>query len=242
MTSNLDTASDFFAIDSKNQGIYSDRVYYARRKAGTRAKVNWYRGSSSGTGPMVGNNDGNSGPTQTTNYNTSDDPSADPDSAPTSNGEGSRHNYTAIGQVNMRYDDNRNVQADGTREFRYNYKNQLRRVWRKSDGESLGEIAKYREDAFGRRVHVESKWELGRRVYFDTRFELDVDMDPDGNGVDMGYINGGIRADQYAFGFGSTTYEEAEWDARVKRPNTSGESHYYDFLVNCPASAVQNKP
>ena len=133
-------------------------------------------------------------------------------------------------------------QAAGTRQFRYNYKNQLRRVWRKSDGETLGEIAKYREDAFGRRVHVESKWELGRRVYFDTRFELDVDIDADSNGIDMGYVDGGIRADQYAFGFGSSDYEEAEWDGRVKRPNSSGESHYFDFLVNCPASTVLNKP
>ncbi|MEE9310963.1 MAG: hypothetical protein V3V10_00995, partial [Planctomycetota bacterium] len=240
--SNIDSASTEFGDDSSNGGTYGDRVYYARRKSGTREKVNWYRGAASKTSLPTSKNDTNTGSDLTTIYNTSDDPSADPDTAPTSNGQGSRHNYTATGQVNMTYDNNRNVQADGTRQFRYNYKNQLRRVWRKSDGETLGEIAKYREDAFGRRVHVESKWELGRRVYFDTRFELDVDMDADSNGIDMGYVDGGIRADQYAFGFGSTDYEEAEWDGRVKRPNSSGESHYFDFLVNCPASTVLNKP
>src|SRR5690606_29738865 len=113
------------------------------------------------------------GPTQRTGYDTSDDPNAD-DGNPATDGGGSRHNYTVIGQVSLTHDYNRNVLADGTREFRYNYKNQLRRVWRKSDGESDGAISKYREDAFGRRVYAETSWELSRRVYLDTRFELDI--------------------------------------------------------------------
>lgn len=47
----------------------------------------------------------------------------------------------------MTYDNNRNVLADGTREFRYNYKNQLRKVWRKSDGDgtTTGRVAEYRD-------------------------------------------------------------------------------------------------
>jgi hypothetical protein len=38
---------------------------------------------------------------------------------------------------------------------------------------------------FGRRVYSHSYWELSRRVYFDTRFELDVDVDADNDSTDI---------------------------------------------------------
>ena len=138
------------------------------------------------TSRSAGQNDTTTGPTQKTHYDTSDDPTTDPDN-PAADGAGSRHNYTVIGQVGHTYDKNRNVLADGTREFRYNYKNQLRHVWRKSDGDTVntGTLAKYREDAFGRRVHALSYWELASRKYLDTRFDLDVNVDADNDGAAM---------------------------------------------------------
>jgi YD repeat-containing protein len=232
---NLKDAWAAFADDSDNEGTYSDRVYYGRRKTGTRDNVNWYRGTASGSSSTISQDDTSTGPQQTTSYNTSDDPGADHDN-PASDGDGSRHNYTAIGQVDLDYDNNRNVLADGTRQFRYNYRNQLRRVWRKSDGASDGAIAMYREDAYGRRVYAHTHWELGRRVYFDTRFELDVNMDEDGNSHDMQYVDGGITATER-----SDTHERglnvASWPSRLDRHygiEQLTEEHYIDFLIDAP--------
>lgn len=112
-----------------------------------RAALRRYRGSPTRTSPLPGNfNEGTTGPTQKTHYDNTEDTSKDPDN-PAADGQGSRHNYTVIGQTGLTYDNNRNVLADGTREFRYSYNNQLRRVWRKSDGiaASNGLLAKYRE-------------------------------------------------------------------------------------------------
>jgi len=112
-----------------NHATYSDRVLYSRRHTPTRERVNWSRGAAERDDSPVGPaGDASVAPDQTTSYNTSDDPTAEPDD-PATDGEGSRHNYTAIGQVGLTYDNNRNLLADGTREFRYNYRNQLRRVW-----------------------------------------------------------------------------------------------------------------
>jgi YD repeat-containing protein len=238
-TGNADIAAgSHFGDDTDNLGTYSDRVYYARRRMPTRESVNWYRGSASRTDDADLNpayqDDTSVNPTQKTSYATSDDPGADPDT-PASDGEGSRHNYTVIGQVGHTYDKNRNVLADGTREFRYNYKNQLRHVWRKSDGddEATGLISKYREDAFGRRVYAESYWELSRRVYLDTRFELDIDMDADNDSGSMDYVDGGITSDDIP-GPGDTD-QRALWDSFIRRDySVDGESWYFDFLVDVP--------
>ncbi|MBP9890896.1 MAG: hypothetical protein KBG84_03240 [Planctomycetes bacterium] len=157
-------------------------MIYGRRVTGTRQRVNWYRGSPTRTSPLPGSFDeSTTGPTQKTHYDNTEDTSKDPDN-PAADGSGSRHNYTVIGQTGLTYDNNRNVLADGTREFRYSYNNQLRRVWRKSDGAAAadGLLAKYREDAFGRRVYAESYWELSRRDVMDTRFGVDVNVDADG--------------------------------------------------------------
>jgi YD repeat-containing protein len=232
--SNIGTAEGHFGDDTDNQGTYSDRVYYARRKTPTRESVNWYRGTPLRTSSTITQDDTATGPTQKTNYATSDDPGADPDT-PASDGEGSRHNYTVIGQVGHTYDKNRNVLADGTREFRYNYKNQLRHVWRKSDGddEATGLISKYREDAFGRRVYAESHWELSRRVYLDTRFELDIDVDADNDSTVIDYVDGGITSDDIP-GPGDTD-QRTLWDSFVRRaPGIPDEAWYFDFLVDVP--------
>jgi hypothetical protein len=189
-----------FNDDTDNTLTCSDRVYYGRRKSSTRDRVNWYRGAANRTALPSGQNDTTTGPTQKTHYDTSDDPTADPDN-PAADGGGSRHNYTVIGQVGHTYDKNRNVLADGTREFRYNYKNQLRHVWRKSDGDTVntGTLAKYREDAFGRRVHALSYWELASRKHLDTRFELDVNVDADNDLAAMVYVDGGITSNLASF-------------------------------------------
>ena len=158
---------------------------------------------------------------------TNDDETADPDN-PTADGAGSRHNYTVIGQVTLDYDKRRNVIADATREFRYNYRNQLRRVIRKSDD---ADISKYREDAYGRRVQAVIEWELGRRVYFDTRFELDVIMDKDADATDMKYVDGGLTSDA-APGPGLAD-QIAAWPSRLDEP-ISNARHYVDFHVDVP--------
>ncbi|MCC7508393.1 MAG: hypothetical protein IT464_03345 [Planctomycetes bacterium] len=228
----LDLSSIHWPNVNTNDVTHSDRVIYSRRHTGTRERVNWYRGSADPTDPIPGQFDESSnGPTQKTDYDTSDDPGADPDN-PASDGEGSRNNYTEIGNVGLTYDNNRNLQADGTREFRYNYRNQLRKVWRKSDGDSDGLVSQYREDAFGRRVLTHSWWELARRVYLDTRFELDIDMDADGDSTEMEYVNGGITSTASAPM--SHPHQLAEWESRIHRTHATLESHYYDFLVYIP--------
>ena len=225
----LDDAYADFGDDTDHAGTFSDRIYYARRKTGTRSKVNWYRGAASGSSSaLAARNDTNTAPEQTTNYSTNDDETADPDN-PTADGAGSRHNYTVIGQVTLDYDKRRNVIADATREFYYNYRNQLRRVHRKSDD---ADISKYREDAYGRRVYAEVQWELGRRVYFDTRFELDVDMDDDNDATDMKYVDGGITSDA-APGPGQAD-QIAAWPSRLDKTTTSNDTHYFDFHVDVP--------
>ena len=130
--------------------------------------------------------------------------------------------------MTLDYDKRRNVIADATREFRYNYRNQLRRVIRKSDD---ADISKYREDAYGRRVQAVIEWELGRRVYFDTRFELDVDMDDDNDATDLKYVDGGITSDD-APGPGQAD-QIAAWPSRLDEPITNGR-HYFDFHVDIP--------
>ncbi|MBK8205317.1 MAG: hypothetical protein IPK87_00860 [Planctomycetes bacterium] len=228
----LDLSSIHWPNVNTNDVTHSDRVIYSRRHTGTRERVNWYRGSADPTDPIPGQFDESSNPpTQKTDYDTSDDPGADPDN-PASDGEGSRNNYTGIGNVGLTYDNNRNLQADGTREFRYNYRNQLRKVWRKSDRDQDGLISQYREDAFGRRVLTHSWWELARRVYFDTRFELDVNMDADGDSSPMDYINGGITSTASAPM--SHPHQLAEWESRIHRTHATLESHYYDFLLYVP--------
>ena len=225
----IDDAYADFGDDTDHAGTFIDRIYYARRKTGTRSKVNWYRGASSGSSSaLAARNDTNSAPEQTTNYSTNDDETADPDN-PVSDGEGSRHNYTVIGQVTLDYDKRRNVIADATREFRYNYRNQLRRVIRKSDD---ADISKYREDAYGRRVQAVIEWELGRRVYFDTRFELDVIMDDDNDSTDMKYVDGGITSDDDP-GPGLAD-QIAAWPSRLDKTVTSNDTHYFDFHVDIP--------
>ncbi|MCC6574921.1 MAG: choice-of-anchor D domain-containing protein, partial [Planctomycetes bacterium] len=205
-----------------NEVEHSDRVVYARRKSATRNKVNWYRG---GVGVPGSEPDSSTSPHQTTNYETTDDPSATVD-APADPGAGSRHNYSTIGQVGMQYDYNRNLLADGTRNFRYNYLNELKKVWRKSDGDTHGLIAEYQSDAYGRQVLTRVNWELARRVYFDTRFELDVDLDADGDLADMDYVDGGITSNL-------TSTQKASWSSRIDRLN-SNDIHYFDFLVKTP--------
>lgn len=79
----------------------------------------------------------------------------------------------------------------------YNYLNQLRKVWRKSDGDSHGLIAEYQEDAFGRRVLAKTYWEVARRCYFDSRIDLDINFDAEGAGGDtnkMKLIDGGLTS------------------------------------------------
>ena len=72
---------------------------YTRRKAGTRAKVNWYRGDNArADNSPPATPDSTTAPSQTTSYDTSDDPNADLDN-PAGDGNRSRHNYTVIGQV-----------------------------------------------------------------------------------------------------------------------------------------------
>lgn len=212
-----------------NNATHSDRMIYALRDVGTQSRVNWYRGTADKDDPIPGSfNEGNTAPHQKTHYETTDDPSADPDN-PAADGEGSRHNYTTIGQIGYTYDNNRNMLADGTREFRYNYLNQLRRVSRKSDGAVEGLVSEYAEDAFGRRVLEKSWWELSRRVYFDTRFELDVDLDANSSSTDMELIDGGMASS-------SSSLQTAEWNARIYRDTdwTAGGTKYYDFHVEVP--------
>jgi YD repeat-containing protein len=223
-----------FNDDTDNTLTCSDRVYYGRRKSSTRDRVNWYRGAANRTALPSGQNDTTTGPTQKTHYDTSDDPNADPDN-PAADGNGSRHNYTVIGKVGHVYDRNLNVLADGTREFRYNYKNQLRHVWRKSDGDTVntGTLAKYREDAFGRRVHALSYWELASRKHLDTRFELDVNVDADNDLAPMVYVDGGITSN-LAPPPGQLD-QKSSWDSRIRRnPALLNEAWYFDFLVDVP--------
>ena len=221
------------AMLDDNAGTYSDRVLYGRRKTGTRAKVNWSRGTAARTdAPLTARPDETHAPDQTTNYTTTESATADGDN-PAADGQGSRHNYTVIGQIGHTYDNNRNVLADGSREFRYNYKNQLRSVWRKSDGQGHGQVAKYREDAFGRQVYAESWWELSRRVYFDTRFELDVYTDADRDRQKMALVDGGMQ------GTTNATYaadqQTASWPSRINKAVAGVETHYADFVVDVPA-------
>jgi hypothetical protein len=90
-----------------NHATYSDRVLYGRRHTPTRERVNWSRGAASrGDSPIGPDPDDTVAPDQTTSYNTSDHQNADPDS-PAPDGQGSRHNYTAIGNVPLTYDNNR---------------------------------------------------------------------------------------------------------------------------------------
>jgi len=154
--------------------------------------------------------------------------------SPASDGNGSRHNYTVIGQVGHTYDNNRNLLADGTRQFRYNYKNQLRKVWRKSDGDSTteGRIAEYREDVFGRQVLAQFHWELSRQTLLDTRFELDVDVDSDGDGAPMTLVDGGMHGTLNPTDAGNL--QEAAWPSLIDRPSHDFEAHYFDFLVDVP--------
>ncbi len=57
------------------------------------------------------------------------------------------------------WDNNRNLLADGTREFRYNYRNELRKVWRKSDGENMGRVAEYRDSCVAvHRTATQVRW------------------------------------------------------------------------------------
>ena len=77
-----------------------------------------------------------------------------------------------------------------------------------------------------------SWWELARRVYLDTRFELDIDMDADGDSTPMEYINGGITST--ASPAPGLLDQRAEWDSRIHRTHASLESHYYDFLLKVP--------
>src|SRR5690606_12412772 len=94
------------------------------------------------------------------------------------------------------------------------------------------DISQYREDAYGRRVQAVSHWELGRRVYFDTRFELDVDMDDDNDATKMKYVDGGLTSDQ-APGPGATD-QIAAWPSRLDRALVTYETHYIDFHVDVP--------
>ncbi|MBX3475736.1 MAG: hypothetical protein KF754_15300 [Planctomycetes bacterium] len=200
--------------------------------------MNWYRGNNARTdNSPPATPDGTTAPSQTTSYDTTDDPNADPDN-PASDGNGSRHNYTTIGQVNLTYDNNRNVLADGTRQFRYNYKNQLRKVWRKSDGDSTttGRVAEYREDAFARRVHAQSWWELGRHAYFDTRFELDVNLDLDGDGSYLELVDGGMQST--IFPPNAYAEQRSQWPSLIDRPTGDNEAHYFDFVLDVHQPAV----
>lgn len=228
-SSTHDDAYAVFGDDTNNAGTFSDRIYYTYRKSGTRDKVNWYRGAATGSSSALSSrNDSSTAPEQTTNYSTSESGTADPDN-PTGDGAGSRHNYTVIGQYGYQYDNLRNVIADATREFRYNYRSQLRRVIRKSDGD---DISKYREDAYGRRVMAVVNWELGRRVYFDTRFERDVDMDWDNDSTEMKYVDGGLTSNDTP-GPGMVDQISA-WPSRLDKALNGNDTHYIDFHVDVP--------
>ncbi len=231
----LNLASIDWAGINSNAVTATDRVIYGRRVTGSRERVNWYRGSPTRGNPPPGAFDeSTTGPTQKTHYENTEDTTKDPDN-PAADGAGSRHNYTVIGQTGLTYDNNRNVLADGTREFRYSYNNQLRRVWRKSDGQAAGEglLSKYREDAFGRRVYAESYWELSRRDVMDTRFSVDVNVDADGDGTFIEYLNGGITS-LLAAPPGQMD-QRTEWDSRIRRPiSITNEAHYFDFDVTVP--------
>ncbi len=223
-------------IDSNNVTC-TDRVIYSRRVSGTRQRVNWYRGSPTRTSAIPGSFDESANaPAQKTHYDTSDDPTATPD-LPASDGQGSRHNYIVIGNIGHGYDKNRNLTSDATREFRYSYNNQLRRVWRKSDGSAAGDglLAKYREDAFGRRVHAESYWELSRHDTLDTRFSVDINVDEDADSAAIQYVNGGITS--LLIPPPGQLDQKAAWDSRIKRSITNtNESHYFDFLLEVPSA------
>nr|MBP9890898.1 hypothetical protein [Planctomycetota bacterium] len=95
-------------------------------------------------------------------------------------------------------------------------------------------LAKYREDAFGRRVYAESYWELSRRDVMDTRFGVDVNVDADGDGNAITYLNGGITS-TIAPPPGQTD-QRTSWDSRIRRNITNAnESHYFDFDVTVPS-------
>ena len=110
----------------------------------------------------------------------------------------------------------------------------MRQAWRRSDGPGHGKISEYRHDALGREVSTRTWWELARRCYLDTRFELDIDTDFDGDGNKLKLVDGGMTSDQPA-PIGQLG-QRAAWSSRINRLSDR-DAHYFDFLIDVPALA-----
>lgn len=108
----------------------------------------------------------------------------------------------------------------------------LRLAWRRSDGPSHGRISEYRHDALGREVSTRTWWEMARRCYLDTRFELDIDTDFDGDGNKLKLVDGGMTSDRPA-PIGQLG-QRAAWSSRINLLSDR-DSHYFDFLIDVPA-------
>lgn len=207
---------------------HTDRHIFSRRRSGTIDRANWYRALSTPSSQP----DGSVGPHQTTTYNTDEDESKDP-SNPLATGAGSRLEYGEIGQVELGYDFNNNLIEDATRTFNYNFRDELRRVTRKSDGD---DVATYRSDALGRRVMTVAAWEVAAKKRFDTRFELDVNMDADADSTPMAWVDGGVSAGNIPI----SDMHESQWLAKID-PNDFVEQEYYaDHAVLIPADLGAN--
>ncbi len=87
------------------------------------------------------------------------------------------HEYTAIGATNRNYDNSGNLEDDGTREFAYDYRNQLVTVTRESDSAVIGA---YEYDALGRRTRSTYEDDSEIRFYHDGLQEIE---EFDGNGT-----------------------------------------------------------
>jgi hypothetical protein len=79
-----------------------------------------------------------------------------------------------------------------------------------SDGAVDGLVAEYRDDCYGRRLLSRTWWELARHVCFDTRFELDVNVDADTDSTKMQLIDGGMTST-------ASTEQTATWKSRIYR-------------------------
>src|SRR5690606_10542684 len=119
--------------------------------------------------------------------------------------------------------------ADSMRTMRYNYRNQLRTVHRKSDGALLSQ---YRSDGLGRPVWNERHWYLGRMETLDTRFPTDIDLDADGDGVEMTLTDGGMAA--FDPSSAPNELDEASWSGRLKGKYYQKYTHCFDYFVYVP--------
>jgi len=205
-----------------NNIAHTDRQVFDRRRTGTIEHVNWYRGST----PLASLPDDTTAPQQTTDYDTDEDDTKAP-GTPAAAGAGSRLEYSEIGQVQFDYDYNNNLLEDATRTFTYNFRNEVRRINRKSDGD---DIAVYRRDAIGRRVLTAAAWEVAATKRFDTRFELDVNVDSDSNATDMNYSDGGSTANVISY----SSFEEAQWLAKIQPTDFNDQEYYADHAVLIP--------